>query len=146
MIDTSSCVLYLCRIAIYNEIYSNLNFIINDIRFGLSILPPSKLWLDSFSLFSTFSVKIAEKRESRDNNGVTWGGKERPLHTTPTRATERGYFTASPRQDRMTYFNRLLLSRGASTAVLISNRKSLVDRPANPHPSRSGRARFASVA
>lgn len=72
--------------------------------------------------------------------------RDRPLHTTPTRAAERGYFTASPRQDRMTYFNRLLLSRGASTAVLISNRKSLVDRPANPHPSRSGRARFASVA
>lgn len=37
---------------------------------------------------------------------------------------ERGYFTAIPRQDRMTYFGRLLLSRGASSAVLISNRKS----------------------
>ena len=45
-----------------------------------------------------------------------------PRH--PHSRRERGYFTASPRQDRMTYFARLLLSRGASSAPLISNRKS----------------------
>lgn len=39
----------------------------------------------------------------------------------------------------MTYFNRLLLSRGASTAVLISNRKSRVGQPANPRSSCIGR-------
>lgn len=61
--------------------------------------------------------------------------EKRGPSTSPPPAAERGYFTASPRQDRMTYFSRLLLSRGASTAVLISNRKSRSGRSANPRPS-----------
>lgn len=73
-------------------------------------------------------VRKVEKKERREEIGKSRvtrrsdrGGDP---STPPPLGRERGYFTASPRQDRMTYFGRLLLSRGASSAALISNRKS----------------------
>lgn len=64
-----------------------------------------------------------------------------PRH--PHSRRERGYFTASPRQDRMTYFSRLLLSRGASSAPLISNRKSRGEPRRTAGQSARARAPFA---
>lgn len=75
------------------------------------------------------SGEIAKSRVTRRSHR---GGDP---STPPPLDRERGYFTASPRQDRMTYFDRLLLSRGASSATLISNRKSRGaprQQPANP--------------
>lgn len=66
-----------------------------------------------------------------------------PRH--PHSRRERGYFTASPRQDRMTYFARLLLSRGASSAPLISNRKSRGEPRRTAGQSARARAPLASA-
>ena len=100
--------------------------------------------------------KLADgkQRDGKERKGRAVIGKERSRTTEPSHrggdpstpppleARERGYFTASPRQDRMTYFDRLLLSRGASSAALISNRKSRGEPRRRSRPIRGHRRSF----